>query len=70
MLRESFEELLYPIDDPESRFSRSDVPPILCTTLPHLTERYEELFDELGPVVRGQPWQRRRQDISGIFSLG
>ena len=68
MLRESFEELLYPIDDPESRFSRSDVPPILCTTLPHLTERYEELFDELGPVVRGQPWQPPARHFRHFFA--
>ncbi len=54
---ESFSELLYPVDDPEARFSRSDLPPIMAVTLPHLTDRYEELFDELEPVVREQPRQ-------------
>lgn len=57
MLRGRYEELLYPVDAPDARFSQDDVPPILCATLPHLTEGYEELYDELGPVVRGQPKQ-------------
>ena len=57
MLQGRYEELLYPLDDPNARFTQADVPPILCATLPHLTERYEELFDALEPVVRGQPRQ-------------
>ena len=57
MLRGRYEELLYPVDAPDARFSQDDVPPILCATLPHLTEGYEALYDELGPVVRGQPKQ-------------
>ena len=57
MLRGRYEELLYPLDDSNARFTEDDVPPILCATLPHLTEQYEELFDELEPVVRGQPKQ-------------
>lgn len=57
MLRGRYEELLYPVDAPDARFSQDDVPPILCATLPHLTEGYEALYDELGPVVRGRPRQ-------------
>lgn len=57
MLRGRYEELLYPVDDPQARFSQEDVPPILCAALPHLTEGYEALYDELEPVVRGQPKQ-------------
>lgn len=57
MLRGRYEELLYPVDASDARFSQDDVPPILCATLPHLTEGYEALYDELGPVVRGQPKQ-------------
>lgn len=67
MLRESFEELLYPIDDPSARFTRQDVPPILCATLPHITDRYEELFDELEPVVRGQPTQPPVEHFRHLF---
>ena len=57
MLRGRYEELLYPVDDPQARFSQEDVPPVLCAALPHLTEEYEALYDELEPVVRGQPKQ-------------
>ena len=53
MLRGDFEELIYPLDDPNARFSRDDVPPIMCATLPHLTDDYEALFDELGPAILG-----------------
>ena len=63
MLRGRYEELLYPLDDPDSRYSQDDVPPILCATLPHLSEAYEDLFDELGPVVRGQPRQPPREHM-------
>ena len=57
MLQGRYKELLYPLDDPNARFTQENVPPILCATLPHLTEQYEELFDELEPVVREQPRQ-------------
>ena len=67
MLRERYEELLYPLDDPFARFSQHDVPPILCATLPHLTERYEELFDELAPFVRAQPRQPTADHFRHLF---
>lgn len=57
MVRGRYEELLYPLEDPNARFANEDVPPILCATLPHLTRQYEELYDELEPVVREQPRQ-------------
>lgn len=53
MLRGDYEELVYPIDDPNARFSRGDVPPIMCATLPHMSDDYEALFDEMEPAVRG-----------------
>ena len=68
MLQGRYEELLYPLDDPNARFSQHDVPPILCATLPHLTERYEELFDELGPAVRGQPRQSPTAHFRYLFA--
>ena len=67
MLRGRYEELLYPLDDPRARFSQNDVPPILCATLPHLTERYEELFDELEPIVRAQPRQPPADHFRQLF---
>ena len=56
-LREPFDELLYPVDDPTARFTLRNVPTILCVALPHLTDRHENLFDEFEPVVRRQPRQ-------------
>lgn len=65
---ESFKELLYPVDDPNARFNRLNLPPILAVTLPHLTDRYEELFDELEPVVRGQPKQPPTDHYRHLFA--
>ena len=67
MLRGRYEELLYPLDDPLARFAQHDVPPILCATLPHLTERYEELFDEMAPFVRDQPRQPPADHFRHLF---
>ena len=47
-------EILYPFDDPHARYATRNVPPILCTMLPHLTPDYENLYDDLEPVVRGR----------------
>ena len=48
-------EILYPFGDPHTRYSTRTVPPILCTMLPHLTPDYENLYDDLEPVVRALP---------------
>ena len=48
-------EILYPFDDPSARYATHNVPPILCTMLPHLTPDYENLYDDLEPVVRARP---------------
>jgi len=48
-------EILYPFDDPHARHSTHSVPPILCTMLPHLTPDYENLYDDLEPIVRARP---------------
>jgi putative sulfotransferase len=47
------EELLYGFGN-GARFRPDNLPPILCTTLPHLTDDHEALYDELAPVVRGR----------------
>ena len=67
-LREPFRELLYPFDAPGARYSRSTVPPIMPITLPHLTDRYYELYEELEPVVRGQPRQSPADHYRAHFS--
>jgi len=68
MLQESYEELLYPVDGPARRFTRHDVPPILCATLPHLTDQYEALYDELEPFVRSQPTQPPLNHVRHLFA--
>lgn len=60
-------ELLYPLGGPSARFSLADLPPILAITLPHLTDEYHELFDECGPVVRGQPRQTPAEHHRSFF---
>ena len=47
------EEFLYPLG-PNARYAPEDVPPIMCTTLPHLTDEHEQLWDELAPVIRAR----------------
>ena len=68
MLQGDFEELLYPFGRPGARFTRANVPPILCAALPHLTDRHEELYDELGPVVRSFPAQRTSDQYRALFN--
>lgn len=67
MVKESYSELLYPFDHPHARYSRSDIPPVLCTTLPHLTERYEAFFEELEFVVHGQPLAAHFHHLFGFM---
>jgi putative sulfotransferase len=40
---------------PQARFQPGDIPPILCITLPHLTDDYEALYAALEPDIRGRP---------------
>ena len=68
MLREPFfDEFLYPIDEPGSRFTQSDVPPIMCASLPHIADDYEALFDELERVVREQAKQPPAAHLRYLF---
>ncbi len=49
-------EQLYPCDTPSARFtSRTGVPAILVTTLPHLTSDHDALFDVLAAEVASWP---------------
>ncbi|SMF41768.1 Sulfotransferase family protein [Tistlia consotensis] len=61
------EENLYRYGTPGARFSPGDVPPILAVTLPHLTDRPDELHDELEPVVRNQPRQPLAEHYRHLF---
>jgi len=48
----AMEEVLYSFGD-GARFGPDDIPPILVTTLPHLTRDPEALYDEMEPFLRG-----------------
>ena len=61
------DEMLYPFDRPGARFTLRNVPPILVTVLPHLTEHHEALFDTLEPVVREQPKQPPAEHFRHLF---
>ena len=67
MLRGEFEEFVYPLDTPGARFTKADVPPILCATLPHITDEYYDLYEELAPVVRDRPRQPPAAHFRRLF---
>ena len=67
LLRKDYDELLYPFDDSDSRFTRKNVPPVLCVTLPHLTDDYEKLFDDMEPMVRNFPRQSPANHCRSLF---
>lgn len=47
------DEFLYPLGE-GARYRPEEVPPVLCVTLPHLTDDHERLWDEFAPVVRSR----------------
>ena len=67
LLRGDSDEVLYPLDDPDARFGRRDVPPIMGVSLPHLGNRAEALFDEMEPVVLSQPRQPPAAHFRHLF---
>jgi len=48
------EEFLYEFG-PQPRYRPDNLPPILCTTLPHLSETPDQLWDELAVDIRARP---------------
>lgn len=67
LMQGQFEELLYPADDPASRFGRHNTPPILGITLPHITPDYEALYDELAAIVPQWPRQPAAAHFRQLF---
>ena len=56
------DEFLYPLG-PEARYPPHEVPPILCTTLPHITEDHEHVWDELATALKA----RGRQSLASHY---
>lgn len=67
MLRDDYSEFEYPLDAPGARFTKADVPPILCATLPHITDEYHGIFEELAPFVSEQPRQSPAAHFRSLF---
>lgn len=68
MLARDYEEVLYPFDAPGARFTRNNIPPIMCTTLPHLTDDHHALFDSLRARVLTHPRQATADHYRDIFA--
>lgn len=63
-----FPELLYPVEDPASKFSsRTGVPGILLTALPHLTGAHDAVFDRLSQEVVAWPRAMIREHYQRLF---
>ena len=65
--RGTVSEILYPFDAPQARFSLQNVPPIMATTLPHLTPHFESLYDELESVIRARPEEQLADQYRFLF---
>lgn len=63
-------EWLYPVNAPcPATAPEGRIPPILLTTLPHLTDNYEALFRELRDSIRGTPERAVRLHYLNLFAL-
>ncbi len=62
------EALLYPVGTPRGRYAGARIPPISWVTLPHITDRPDDLLDELEPVIRSQPRQYAADHYRAMFT--
>ena len=68
MLAGDYDEVLYPFDSPNAHCTRNNIPPVMCTTLPHLTDHPHMLFEHLRAQVLAQPRQPTPDHYRAIFS--
>jgi hypothetical protein len=61
------DEGLYRFDSPGARFAPGNIPPIMCVTLPHLTEEHEALYDELEALVKTHPRRPLAEQYRSLF---
>lgn len=62
-------EVVYPFDDPGTRYQRDDrLPWLLVTLLPRVTDRPDELYDELLAAASSFPRQTLDNHYRGLFS--
>ena len=62
------DEGLYRPDAPGARYRVETMPPIIAVTLPHLTDRPEELLDQLEPLVRNRPRMPLADHYRALFA--
>jgi putative sulfotransferase len=60
-------ELLYPVSATSRHTLATGIPGILITTLPHLTDDYETVYDELQQTVSGFPPDRIEGHYARLF---
>ena len=60
--------LLYPVGTPRGRYAGAEIPPISWVALPHITDRPDDLLDELEPVIRSQPRQYAADHYRAMFA--
>lgn len=62
-------EVIYPYRDGSARFNReTGVPVVLQATLPHLSDTFDSLYDELGEFVRSLPRAPARTQYQALFT--
>ena len=62
-------EVLYPFTNPAAKFSvETGVPAISQITLPHLTDDFDSLFEELAVQIVRQPTGSLRSHYDGLFA--
>ena len=60
------DEFLYEFG-PESRYQPHDVPPIVGSTLPHITEDAEDTWDEMAPALRSRGRETLAEQYRFVF---
>ncbi|MFK5923200.1 MAG: sulfotransferase [Verrucomicrobiota bacterium] len=60
-------ESLYPFGEEGARFQPENIPPILAVTLPHLTDDFENLYDELEVEVSSRPRMPLADQYRSLF---
>ena len=68
MLARDYDEVIYPFDSPDAAYTRDNIPPVMCATLPHLADDPHALFELLRTQVLAQPRQSTADHYRAIFS--
>lgn len=64
-----YDEMIYPYDQPGSKFNaETGVPAICMTFLPHISNIPDQLYDELEPVLRNQPVKSMKQHYEDLWA--